>query len=270
MADPLSQALFGIASAGFLAYQRMQPTTESVKPDPKSDIPSEQYATLKNKRWIIRRGGATTFEGMETSSKRMLEGERPADEAPELYLDNPEFIAWIRRESPRNKTIKAHAYDAEFVQALYLEWLRKKAAAVGKTLDVNLAAELAENIRSQNEMLSGKTGHIYNMENELKPIIYRKNTNKGRFSPYKNAIDDSTFMVPQRGMTFAFPPVTRMGVSKHYNLKANSDSGGYYDPSRAAPSRVDKPSNVYSPPEGAGIKGRGLRVGTRQFLGSMM
>ena len=167
-----------------------------------------------------------------------------------------------------SKSQKANAMAGTKIQQLYKRWLQKRTAAVAKTVDLNVAGTVAENVRSQNETMSGRTGHIYTMENEVKTLIYRKNNNRGRFSPYKNPVDDSAFMVPQRGMTYAFPPVTRMGVSKHYHLKANSDSGGYYDPTRTAPSRVDKPSNTYSPVDG--VRTRALRTGTRQFLGSMI
>lgn len=274
----MSLGVLATAAAGMLAYQsvlaynKQNPTTGTADPTAGTDVPSEQYATQKNKRFFVQRDGATVFEGMETSTQRMLEGQRLIDQQPDKWQDNPDFIRFINANEgfddewsiPESSINEQDSY----MDKLYRKWLRKLAHDVGATVDMNLAAAMAENVRSQNEMMSGRTGHLYTMENEIKPLLFRKNTNRGRFSPYKNAIDDSAFMVPQRGMTFAFPPVTRMGVSKWYHLKANSDSGGYYDPTRTAPSRVDKPANTFSAPEG--VRTKKLRTSTRQFLGSML
>jgi len=273
MADPLSIILVGTAVAGYHAYTRMNPTTQDIKPDPQSNIPAEQYATQKNKKVFIRRDGATVFQGMETTGERMLEGKRPIDKAPEKWSENAEFVKFIKKNpkliQKMKKEFKVHESDEiQMFQRAYAKWLQRKAHAPGATFDQNLKAVLAENVRSQNEIMSGKQGSMYTMENELKPVLYRKNTNRGRFSPYSNPIDDSAFMVPQRGMTFAFPPVTRMGVSKHYHLKANSDSGGYYDPTRAAPARSAKVANTFSPPDG--VRTKQLRTSARQFLGTML
>jgi hypothetical protein len=275
MADPLSIVLVGTAVAGYHAYTRMNPTTQDVKPDPQSNIPAEQYATQKNKKVFVRRDGTTVFQGMETTGERMLEGQRPIDQAPANWKDSAEFMKFIKKQPKLIEQMKKEYKVKETVeltddmyQRAYNKWLRKKAHAPGATFDQNLKGVLAENIRSQNEIMSGRQGHIYTMDNELKPILYRKNTNRGRFSPYTNPIDDSAFMVPQRGMTFAFPPVTRMGVSKHYHLKANSDSGGYYDPTRAAPARSAKVANTFSPPDG--VRTKQLRTSARQFLGTML
>lgn len=271
MADPLSIALLGTATAGYLAYTRMNPTTDSVSPDPKSLVPAERYATQSNKMVFFNNNGATVFQGMESTGARMLEGQRPIDSAPARWEDNPEFIKYIGKNTHCKNTASVKSRGdpkSEALQKTYKTWLRKKGAATGATFDQNLMGVLAENIRSQNEILSGRQGHIYTTENEIKPILYRKNNNKGRFSPYTNAIDDSAFMVPQRGMAFAFPPVTRMGVSKHYNLKSNSDSGGYYNPTVAAPARTDKPGNTFSPVDG--VTKKQLRTSPRQFLGTML
>jgi hypothetical protein len=275
MADPLSIGLVATALAGYHAYTRMNPTTDSVQPDPQSTVPSERYATLKNKQVFIRKDGATVFQGMETTGERMLEGKRPIDQAPQNYKDSQEFMKYLLKNPKSMERMKKQfkvketvGFTDDMYQRAYRKWLQKKAHATGATMDQNLKAVLAENLRSQNEIMSGRQGHIYTMENEIKPILYRKNTNSGRFSPYTNPIDDSVFMVPQRGMTFAFPPVTRMGVSKHYHLKANSDSGGYYDPTRAAPARSAKVGNTFSPPEG--VRNKALRTSSRQFLGTML
>lgn len=274
MSQVVTAAAAALALKSYHSYLNMQPTTDSTDPQPGTPVLSQQYATQKNQRLFVRNDGATVFQGMETSGERMLEGERPIDNAPGYYLDNPQFMRYVARNHANldKKRFSVDAKDAEAYNAtlskLYQKWLQKQAQTVQKTIQQNLRASVAETVRAASDTLSGRQGYQYNLDNEIKPIIYRKNNNRGRFSPYANPLDDSAFMVPQRGMTFAFPPVTRSGVSAHYHMKANSDSGGYYDPTRAAPSRVEKPGNTYSPVDGVYTKR--LRTSPRQFSGVML
>ena len=50
MADPFSILGVAAATAAFRAYTQQNPTTDSVDPQPGTDVPSEQYATQKNKQ----------------------------------------------------------------------------------------------------------------------------------------------------------------------------------------------------------------------------
>lgn len=256
--DPLS---LGFASAALLSYGgylRQQPTTESVETMPPSQktVP-DQRRTLRTLQIILNKPNLTAFSGMRSNNPVMLDDQRNVYKMPKRWSDNPMYMKWRRshkalldKRDLRSVSIDSGSdtIDAR-EQMMYKKWIRRYGTTY-KTFMQYLNGMTAETQRLANSLASGRSGIQYITDKEVSAPLVRKLNQNGRFNPAPNYIDDSVYSVAQRGMAQLVPPFTKSGASNMYMLRQNANDGPYNNPTKMAPSRVERAGNVVQPLNG--------------------
>lgn len=238
--DPLALALGVGALAGYQLYLRQTPQVVAQREDrPEHQLLQQRHILL----YPTRREFDIDNDSSIVSSKQMLASERDYKYMPQHYSQSDEFRRYLMSQQHTGRGVPSmnigHSSAEEGLQQVYeRDFLQRYGHAILPTLDAHLLRNITTDANKLSKTMSHHSGPKYVLAQDRVPIHVNKMHGTARFMEKQNYFDDNPFVSSEVGVVDQ-PPVTSVGMSEKYALKANAAGAPYAQPRRAAPSRVD-------------------------------